>query len=311
MPIASLPPCALIVGFISHTIEELNTLHEKLSIDFLQSKSRQELFDDCKTKYKNVEVLLLDSSCIGRFDKEFVDRLPSSIKFITLPTAGYDYLDIDACTARDIYVSNTPSTVDAVKFSTADTGCLLILSAFCNASQAERNLRKGRWSNGVSLGILGLGSIGKAVTKGIHGFDMRIQYYNRTLEEQYHATYVEFETLLKTSDCIYVSVPLAKATFHLLDSPQFAMMKDDVIIVNTTRGKVINESALVNALEYGKVVPVGLDEPEVIHPGLLSHPHSTLLPDIGTSTKESMRKMELVVLKNSEAALTLNTLITP
>ncbi|KAG2220753.1 hypothetical protein INT45_012246 [Circinella minor] len=261
---------------------------------------------------------------------------------------GYDYLDIDTCTARGIYVSNTPSAVDA---ATADTGCLLILSAFRNASQAERNLRKGRWSNGVSLGhdpegktlgILGLGGIGEAVDKRIHGFDMRIQYYNRTcqaleskpssissphitannvfmapytIEEQYHATYVDFQTLLKTSDCIYVSVPLTKATFHLLDSPQFAMMKDGVIIVNTSRGKVINESALVNALEYGKVAAVGLDvfeqEPEVIHPGLLSHPHSTLLPHIGTSTKESMRKMELVVLKNAEVALTLNTLITP
>ncbi|KAI9246474.1 D-3-phosphoglycerate dehydrogenase [Phascolomyces articulosus] len=326
MSFSASSPRGLIVGFVAFATKELDELRNKVPIAYLESKTRDEFFEDCKTKYKTVEVLILDYSHIGPFDKEFVNYLPASVKFIVLPVAGYDWLDVDACTARGIRVSNTPSAVDA---ATADTACILILSAFRNSSQAERNLRQGCWRHGVRLGndpegkilgILGLGGIGKAVAKRMNGFDMKIQYHNRTrqaseVEHQYNATYVDFETLLKTSDCIYVSVPLNKTTFHLLDSPQFAMMKDGVIVVNTARGKVINESALVNALENGKVSAVGLDvfehEPDVIHPGLLTHPHSTLLPHIGTSTKESEHMMEVVYLRNFDAALTKDTLVNP
>ncbi|KAI7853496.1 2-hydroxyacid dehydrogenase [Circinella umbellata] len=325
MSVAS-SPRGLIVGAINFATKELDELRKIVPIEYISSKTRNEFFEDCQTKYKDVEVVFIGISSVGPFNKEFVDNLPPKTKFITFHAAGYDGLDLEACDARGIRVSNTPSAVDA---ATADIACILILSAFRNAYQAEHNLREGRWKNGVSLGrdpegktlgILGLGGIGKAVAKRMHGFDMKIQYHNRTrqspeVEKQYNAAYVDFETLLKTSDCIYVSVPLSKATFHLLDSPQFALMKDGVVIVNTARGKVINENALVNGLENGKVSAVGLDvyegEPHVIHPGLLSHPHSTLLPHIGTYSKETMYKMELVCLQNFDAALTKNTLVNP
>ncbi|KAI9264400.1 D-isomer specific 2-hydroxyacid dehydrogenase [Phascolomyces articulosus] len=319
-------PRGLIVGAISHATKELDELRSIVPIAYIESKTRSEFFQDCQTKYKDVEVVFIGISSVYPFDKEFINNLPPKTKFIAFHAAGYDGLDIEACNARGIRVSNTPSAVDA---ATADIACTLILSAFRNSSQAERNLREGRWRHGVSLGhdpegktlgILGLGGIGKAVAKRMHGFDMKIQYHNRSrqspeVEDQYHATYVDFETLLKTSDCIYVSVPLSKATYHLLDSPQFAMMKQGVVIVNTARGKIIHERALVNALETGKVSAVGLDvfegEPDVIHPGLLAHPHCTLLPHIGTYSQETMYKMELLCLQNFDAALTKDTLVTP
>lgn len=134
------------------------------------------------------------------------------------------------------------------------------------------------------------------------------------MEKQYNVTYVDFETLLKTSDIISVSVPLNKATTHLLSFREFALMKRGVVVVNTARGKVINETALVQALETGKVLSAGLDvyedEPKV-HPGLLTHPRSVLLPHIGTYTNESQTKMEDLVMDNLVSALTKNTLITP
>lgn len=141
---------------------------------------------------------------------------------------------------------------------------------------------------GKVLGILGMGGIGKAVAKRMLGFDMKIQYHNRSrldaegkgickvfeiyvayiplvVENQFNATYVDFETLLRTSDILFVSVPLSKATYHLLDTPQFSMMKKGAILVNTARGAVIRESALVRALESGKLLAVGLDVFEEVY----------------------------------------------
>ncbi|KAI9299688.1 D-isomer specific 2-hydroxyacid dehydrogenase [Cunninghamella echinulata] len=216
----------------------------------------------------------------------------------------------------------------AVDNATADTAVLLILSCCRNAFQAEKNLRQGRFRSGVStgidpegkkLGILGMGGIGKAIAKRMKGFDMEIIYHNRTrlpedVEKKYDATWVDFETLLKTSDILSVSVPLNHHTHHLLSFKEFAMMKKDVIVVNTARGKVINEEAMVQYLETGKILSVGLDvfenEPD-IHPGLLTHPRSVLFPHIGTFTNETQQKMEELVLDNLESALVNGKLLTP
>ncbi|CAO3594026.1 unnamed protein product [Absidia cylindrospora] len=254
-----------------------------------------------------------------------VNQLPSSLKWIVFCAAGYDYIDVGACAARKIMVSHTPTAVDN---ATAGIAALLILNCCRNAHQAAQNLRQGAFRHGVSmgldpegktLGLLGMGGIGKAIAKRMSGFEMNIIYHNRTrlsieVEKQYNVTYVDFETLLKTSDILSVSVPLNKQTTHLLSFREFAMMKKGVIVVNTARGKVINETALVQGLETGKVLSAGLDvyeeEPKV-HPGLLTHPRCVLLPHIGTFTNESQKKMEDLVLDNLVAALTKNTLLTP
>ncbi|KAF7721974.1 hypothetical protein EC973_003887 [Apophysomyces ossiformis] len=216
----------------------------------------------------------------------------------------------------------------AVDDATADTAALLILNCCRNVNQYSDSIRAGRWNHGVSmgidpegktLGILGMGGIGKTLAKRMAGFDMKMIYHNRRQlakeeEEKYNVTYVDFETLLRTSDIISIHVPLSAETTYLINHREFSIMKQGVILVNTARGKVINEAALVQYLETGKVLSAGLDvfedEPS-IHPGLLTHSRSVILPHIGTATNESREKMELLVFDNLEAALTQGKLVTP
>jgi D-3-phosphoglycerate dehydrogenase len=147
---------------------------------------------------------------------------------------------------------------------------------------------------GKVLGILGMGGIGTAMAKRAAGFQMNIQYHNRTElpadQNPVNAKYVSFEELLRTSDVISVHVPLSQATTHLISREQFAMMKDGAIVINTARGAVIDEAAMVEALESGKLFSVGLDvyekEPE-IHQGLVNNDKVVLAPHIGTATFET------------------------
>ncbi|KAH8551817.1 D-3-phosphoglycerate dehydrogenase [Umbelopsis sp. PMI_123] len=321
-------PSVLIAGCVHFALKELEALSKQNQVYHLPQVSRPEFFELCKSKYQGVKTVYRESTSakyIGRFDEELINHLPQSVKFICSNAAGYDAIDIHAAAKRGIYVSNTPGAVDS---ATADTAMILLLNACRNITQSEKNLREGRWNAGIymgtnpegkKLGILGMGGIGKAIAQRAIGFEMQIQYHNRSrlsaeVEEKYHATYVDFETLLRTSDVISVSVPLSKETTHLLGVREFSMCKDGVIIVNTARGKVIDEAALVKALESGKVSAVGLDvfeEEPKIHPGLLTHPRATLLPHIGTNTFETELMMEQLTLKNTEASLNTDKLITP
>jgi glyoxylate reductase len=322
-------PQVLIVGCIDFAIDYYEELSKKYNIEYYTSKSRDEFFQDCQTKYKDTRVIYRSSESqqvIGPFDEELVKRLPQSLKYIVYCGAGYDSINVSACADRKIMVSHTPMAVDD---GTADIAALLILACCRNMMQAADNLRQGRWRNGVRmgtdpqgkvLGILGAGGIGRTLAKRMAGFDLaQIQYYNRhrlskELEDQYGLTYVDFQTLLKTSDILSVHCPLNASTTHLLNYREFSMMKTGVILVNTARGKVINEAALINALERGKVLAAGLDvfeEEPRISTGLLSHPRCVLLPHIGTFTNESQYKMEKLVLDNLVAALEQDTLLTP
>ena len=189
---------------------------------------------------------------------------------------------------------------------------------------------------GKVLGILGMGGIGRNFAKKAEAFGMKVQYHNRNpLSEELSggAKYVGFEELLKTSDVISLNLPLnvsfchclkdaflgyplnkeairsphpQKSTHHMISTPQFSLMKDSVVLVNTARGAVIDEAALVKALDSGKVFSCGLDvyedEPK-IHPGLIDNPHVTLLPHVGTWTVETQTEMELWNIGNVRAAL--------
>jgi D-3-phosphoglycerate dehydrogenase len=159
---------------------------------------------------------------IGLFDKEFIDHLPSSVKYILSRAAGYDAVDVDACTTRNIRVAHTPYAVDD---ATADISAILILSCCRNVIAASNNLREGRWRHGVrmgtdiqgkTLGIIGAGGIGRTLAKRMSGFDLgKIQYFNRSRlskELEGDLEYVDFDTLLRTSDIISVHCPLNAST---------------------------------------------------------------------------------------------------
>ncbi|KAL9599341.1 MAG: hypothetical protein Q9219_003874 [cf. Caloplaca sp. 3 TL-2023] len=164
-----------------------------------------------------------------------------------------------------------------------------------------------------------MGGIGSAFAQRAAPFDFRLQYHNRNpivhpSGSPANAKYVGFDELLRTSDVISVHLPLNSATKGLIGREQFAMMKDGVVIVNTARGKIIDEEALVEALEQGKVFAAGLDvyekEPE-IHPGLVKNDNVVLMPHIGTATIETQRKMEMLVIANIRSVLERGSLLTP
>ena len=197
-------------------------------------------------------------------------------------------------------MSNTPGAVDA---STANTALYLLLGALRRTHVPSTALRAGQWRGAMSLGhdpegktlgILGMGGIGGTLARRAAPFDMKIQYHNRRPvapeRNPTGATYVSFETLLRTSDIISVHLPLSEATRHMIGREEIEMMKDGVVIVNTARGSIIDEEALADALESGKVFGAGLDvfdnEPE-IHDGLIRSNNTVLLPHTGTATHET------------------------
>ena len=168
-----------------------------------------------------------------------------------------------------------------------------------------------------TLGILGMGGIGKAVAARAKPFGMSIQYHNRNRlpeSEEQGAKYVSFEELLKTSDVLSLNLALNQSTKHIASKPQFDLMKDGIVIINTARGALIDEAALVDALNSGKVLSAGLDvfenEPK-IHPGLIENQNAVLLPHVGTATWETQKDMELLVLENLKSAIEGKGLITP
>ena len=168
------------------------------------------------------------------------------------------------------------------------------------------------------LGILGMGGIGTAVAKRAVPFGMSIQYHNRhelgKEKNTVGAKYVGFEELLRTSDVISVHLPLNEGTRGMLGREEIAMMKDGVVIVNTARGPIVDETALVDALESGKVWGAGLDVYErepIIHEGLLRNDHCVLMPHVGTASFETQWKMEKLVIKNLTSVITKGKLLTP
>jgi glyoxylate reductase len=179
-----------------------------------------------------------------------------------------------------------------------------------------KNFQLGHDPKKKVLGILGMGGIGQAVAQRARAFGMEIQYHNRSqlpASEELGAKYVSFDELMQTSDVISLNLALNPSTRHIISKAQFDMMKDGVVIVNTARGPIIDEAALVDALNSGKVFSAGLDvfeEEPKIHPGLLENENVVLLPHVGTSTWETQKDMELLVLSNLRSAVEGKGLVT-
>lgn len=252
---------------------------------------------------------------IGIFDSEIISALAETgVKWIAHGGAGYDQIDIPACLSKSIKVSNTPGAVDD---ATATTALYLIISTLRQFSKAERNLRKGAWKSGLdsgrafdvtgkTLAILGMGGIGTRIAELAHGFPMRVIYHNRKPAEgapawaEYYPK-EKFAEFLKEAHVLAVSVPLARETEGLVGETMIRGLKKGAIIINTARGKVIDEDAMIRALEDGHLGGVGLDvypdEPEV-NPRFFDFDNVTLLPHMGTETRDSQKKMELRALGN-------------
>lgn len=215
---------------------------------------------------------------------------------------GYDNIDVQTAQRLGIAVCNTPGVLDQ---STADLAFLLVLAATRLASDAERDLRAGRWQGwgfmnhlardayGGVLGLVGYGRIGREVARRAEGFGMEVLHCTRT-PTGFPGYTASLDELLATADVVSLHVPLSDATRHLIGRRELALMKPTGVLVNTSRGPVVDEDALVDALEAGELFAAGLDvfdgEPS-INPRLLAAPRTVLLPHIGSATTETRTRM--------------------
>ncbi|KAK0104505.1 hypothetical protein ONS95_004793 [Cadophora gregata] len=307
-------PRILFFNPVRHALENFKKLSSVAQTEVIASTSRTDFFEECKGKYKNIVAIYSTSSSYavtGKFDKELIQSLPPSLKLICHNGAGYDQIDISACTERGIKVTNAPGPVTD---ATADLAVFLLLGALRNLNPAIESLRAGNWKKGLdfghdpqgkTLGIIGMGRIGQAVKRRCDPFGLKTIYHNRSPlseSEAAGAKYVSFDELLATSDIISVHVPLNAHTRHLVGAKEIAKMKDGVVIVNTARGAVIDEAAMAEALDSGKIASLGLDvfeEEPVINEKLMKNPRAILIPHLGTHTTETLAKMESLAMENA------------
>lgn len=251
---------------------------------------------------------------------EVFDAAGPQLRIVANMAVGYNNIDVPAATERGIAVSNTP---DVLTETTADLTFALILATARRLSESEKFLRSGNWSSwsptfmlgvdvyGKTLGIYGLGRIGKAVVRRAKAFNMKVIYHSRTQlpaseAQELGLTYVDFPTLLAESDILSPHCPLTDDTRHVFNSAAFQAMKPSAVFVNTTRGPVVDEAALAAALHAGEIFAAGLDvyeeEPKV-HPDLLTVENIVLLPHIGSSTLETRAAMANLAAENIIAVL--------
>jgi len=255
-----------------------------------------------------------------KIDIAFFDACPL-VKVVSNIAVGYNNIDIAEATKRGVKVTNTPGVLDD---TTADLTFALLMATARRVTETERRLRNGEWKKGfalqqwlgtdvhhASLGIIGMGRIGQAIAKRAHGFDMTVRYFNRTrldagLEEKCNVAYAEKETILRESDFVVVMVPYSAATHHLIKAEDLALMKPSAILINTARGGVIDDAALVEALKSKRIAGAGIDvfegEPAV-NPAFLALDNVALTPHIGSATRATRMRMAMLAAENMREAL--------
>jgi len=255
-----------------------------------------------------------------RIDEALLAKSPR-LKVVANIAVGYNNIDVPACTARGVMVTNTPGVLDD---STADLAFTLILATARRLTEAEAYVRAGKWQGwhlkqmlGVdvhhaTLGIIGMGRIGQQIARRASGFKMRVLYHNRNrwpadVEKWLNAEYVGKDQLLAQSDFVVLQIPYSPATHHYIGAPELKQMKPTAILINSTRGGVVDDAALVDALKNGTIRAAGLDvfenEPK-LHPGFLELKNVVLAPHVGSSTEATRRAMAMTAAKNAVAALT-------
>ena len=237
---------------------------------------------------------------VDRIDDAFLAT--PGLRAVATVSVGLDHVDLDAAGRHGVAIVYTPRVLTE---ATADLTFALLLAAARRLGEAERYLRAGRWRrwsfdlmlgtdvHGKTLGIVGPGRIGQAVARRAEGFGMRVLFAGRPREE--------LETVLREADFVAVTVPLSDATRHLVGPDELALMKPGAILVNTSRGPIVDEAALAAALREGRIGGAGLDvferEPDV-HPELLACENAVLVPHIGSATEETRLGMALLACRS-------------
>ena len=267
------------------------------------------------------------SMLTDRIDAELLDAAPG-LRVIANYAVGFDNIDVAAARARGIEVTNTPGVLTE---ATADLAWALLLGAARNVGAGERMVRAGQWRGwaptqligqplgGRVLGIVGMGAIGRSVARRARGFGMSIVYFNRKrvpleVEVELGVRYLPLDELLRTADFVSLHAPLNPESRHLIDAPALASMKPTAVLVNTGRGPLIDELALVDALRAGTIAAAGLDvyehEPSLAA-GLAELDNVVLAPHLGSASTEARAAMVQLCCDNIVAVLAGEPAVTP
>jgi glyoxylate reductase len=259
------------------------------------------------------------STATEKMDGEVMDAAGEGLRVIANMAVGYDNIDVEAAGERGVVVTNTPGVLDE---TTADVAFMLVLAAARRLGEGERLLRAGKWEWwgpkqlrgldvwGKRLGIVGMGRIGRAVARRGRGFGMEILYHNRSRKEdaenELGARYLDLDDLLRESDFVSIHTPLTDETRHLISERELGLMRETAVLVNTSRGPVVDEGALAAALAEGRIFAAGLDvyeeEPKV-HPKLLELENVVLAPHVGSATIETRDRMATLAAENLAGVL--------
>jgi glyoxylate reductase len=269
--------------------------------------SKEELFRRVKDK-EGLVCLLTE-----KVDEELL-RVAPKLRIAANVAVGYDNIDVPACTKRGVVATHTPGVLDE---TTADYAFMLLMAVARRLNEGEQLARSGSWKGwdldqlvgtdvwGKTLGLVGFGRIGRAVARRAAGFQMKVMYCDAIrapldIEKELKAEYKDLNTLLAQADFISVHVPLLPDTRGLFDGPKFFKMKPTAFLINTSRGPVVDEAALVAALEGKKIAGAALDVYEnepFIHPGL-KRPNVVLSPHLASGSLETRTKMACIAAQN-------------
>ena len=252
-----------------------------------------------------------------RFSREVLEQVAGSIGIVATFSVGFEHIDVPAARDTGVVVTNTP---DVLTDATADTAMLCILAAARRAAEGDRFVRSGGWDRwhtllmlgihvtGKRLGILGMGRIGQALARRARGFDMPVHYHNRRRlppEQEQGATFhADPADLLAVSDFLSINCPSTPETVKFLNAERIEMLPAGAIVVNTARGNIVDDEALIAALRSGRLAAAGLDvfdnEPN-LHPGYLDLENVFMLPHLGSATHETRMAMGTTCLDNLAA----------
>ncbi|HZG72509.1 MAG TPA: D-glycerate dehydrogenase [Chondromyces sp.] len=305
--------------FITRRLPEeiVQPLKEKYEVDMWHEEAESAPREVLLEKAGKANALL--TVVADQVDEELF-RQGAQLKVVANMAVGYDNVDVEAARSYGVAVCNTP---DVLTDTTADLTFALLMATARRLMEAEDMIRKGEWKSWSPLlldgtdihhktiGIVGMGNIGKAVAKRAKGFDMEILYHNRSrhaqAEEELGARYCSLDELLSQADFVVCLAPLTEETKGMFGSPQFKAMKKEAIFINAGRGPVVNEEDLYEALKVGEIAAAGLDvfvkEPISPDHPLLTLPNVTVLPHIGSATKETRYKMMELCVENIDAIL--------
>lgn len=269
-------------------------------------------------KVKGVDAIL--SLLTDKVDNELLDAAGAQLKVVANYAVGYDNINMVDVTAHKVIATNTP---DVLTESVAEHAIALIFAIARKIVESDQFMRDGKYHGwgpmmflgndlvGKTLGLVGLGRIGAAVAKRMcDGFEMKVLYYdarrNEELEKKYNLQFVDLDTLLKESDFVSIHVPMMPETKHLINAEKLKIMKKTAYLINTSRGPIVDEVALVEALKTGEIKGAALDvyeqEPKMA-PGLAELPNTVLTPHTASATEETRSAMSELAAKNIIAVL--------